>query len=120
VSCEKDKDTELDGKWQLKEVMDIDGVVHPVDTVWYDFQNTLFRYQYYDTAEKQYHWTHGLKTKEGEDRFRIELLPYAIPVDSFILFTDWKSGVRSFTVEKKTRTSLVLSSEGKEYRFKDF
>ena len=46
VSCNK-VEHKLEGKWQLKTV-EANGVVQTVDTVWYNFQTSLFEYQLYD------------------------------------------------------------------------
>lgn len=122
TACESVTDTDLDGKWLLKEVIQADGSVHQVDTVWYNFQNTLFMYQWYDKngEERQYHQMYGFKIKESDNLIRLEMQYYSMPVDSFLMFTDWNSGIRSFNVDKKTSKSLILSSEGKEYHFTNF
>ena len=52
VSCNK-VEHKLEGKWQLKTV-EANGVVQTVDTVWYNFQTSLFEYQLYDPAKDVY------------------------------------------------------------------
>lgn len=120
ISCDSDKDTEIDGKWQLKEVMELDGSVHPVDTVWYNFQNTLFMYQLYDPENDTYPYTFGVKYKESENTIRLEMHAWPVAVDSFLPLTDWENGIRTFHVDKKNNKTLILSADGKEYHFKKF
>lgn len=52
VSCSKDEETELDGKWQLQEI-EQNGEVQYTDTVFYNFQNSLFMYQTYSPSEDE-------------------------------------------------------------------
>ncbi|MDL2256361.1 lipocalin-like domain-containing protein [Parabacteroides sp. OttesenSCG-928-K15] len=116
-SCKTDKDTELDGKWILREVVDADGTRQKVDTVWYNFQNTLFMYQLYNAADDKYPYIHGLKTKEGDNRFHIKLENSPVSVGSFLPLTDWEDRERTFTIEKHSHNKLILNSEGKDYFF---
>ena len=64
VSCNK-VEHKLEGKWQLKTV-EANGVVQTVDTVWYNFQTSLFEYQLYDPAKDVYRTNFGYKTLEGD------------------------------------------------------
>ena len=56
--------TEFEGKWQLAEI-EYAGNVTPVDTVWYNFQTSLFQYQIYDRTTDQYLAVHGYHTYEN-------------------------------------------------------
>ncbi|MDL2209096.1 lipocalin-like domain-containing protein [Parabacteroides sp. OttesenSCG-928-O15] len=116
-SCKQDIETELDGKWLLREVITADGSVQKVDTVWYNFQNTLFMYQLYDAATDNYPYFYGFKTKMDETHIRLEIKPYVYTVSDLLRQSDWESGTREFAIEQKTPKRLILSSEGKEYRF---
>ena len=122
VSCEKDDKDDLEGKWQLREVIDAEGVVQKVDTVWYNFQNTLFMYQLYDATEETpvYRQCYGFKTKKDENKVLLELTSYTVTVDEFLPYTDWSTGSRTFTIEKVSGKQLILSSEGKQYKFHSF
>ena len=122
ISCKKDDKDDLEGKWLLKEVIDADGIVHKVDTVWYNFQNTLFMYQLYDATEEspKYKHCYGFKTRESEERILLELTSYGTTVDDFLPYTDWSTGSRTFTVERVSGNQLILSSEEKQYKFHSF
>ena len=106
VACDKVEHT-LDGKWQL-ETVEADGEIQVVDTVWYNFQTSLFQYQLYDAAHDVYRSNYGYKITYGQ------------PVESFLPYTDWTAPKRTFTIEESSATRLVLSDDGKRYSFKKF
>lgn len=119
VSCNK-VEHKLEGKWQLKTV-EANGTVQTVDTVWYNFQTSLFEYQLYDPAQDVYRTNFGYKTLEEDTRLELELVNYgSTPVERFLHYTDWTSAKRTFTIERSSVNNLVLSSEGKTYTFKKF
>jgi len=124
MACEPSHNDDIDGKWQLREVVNEDGSVNRVDTVWYNFQTSLFMYQYYDAYDKEgegdYHHSYGYKTREGDTNMELELITYGTPVDSFLLKTDWATAKRSFVIEDHSKNKLVLKSEGKQYNFHKF
>jgi len=120
VSCEPDRGDKFDGKWQLKEVVQVDGTVHAVDTVWYNFQNTLFMYQLYEPANDNYRHIYGFKTWEGDEHLILKMNPDPVSVESFLPHTDWESDTRSFIIEKRSGSELVLSFEGVVYYFRKF
>lgn len=119
VSCDK-VERQLEGKWQLKTV-EADGVVQKVDTVWYNFQTSLFEYQLYDPARNTYRTNFGYKELEGDTRLDLELVNYgSITAEEFLRYTDWTSTKQTFTIEKSSATNLVMSCEGRTYTFKKF
>lgn len=114
TACDK-MTTDLEGKWLLKQI-ESKGTSTPVDTVWYNFQTSLFMYQLYDTTTGKYDQAYGLNYFEGENEVKLEL-----PEGAAILpKTDWDSHIRVFKIEKVSRKELVLSSEGKTYFFDKF
>ena len=119
VSCNK-VEHKLEGKWQLKTV-EANGVVQTVDTVWYNFQTSLFEYQLYDPAKDVYRTNFGYKTLEGDTRLDLELVIYGgTPLEQFMRYTDWTSPKQTFTIEQSSVTNLVMSCEGRTYTFKKF
>lgn len=110
--------TEIEGKWQLSK-MESDGIVTKVDTVWYNFQTTLFKYQIYDKKSDTYSSCNGLCILENE-KLSLVLVSDPVPAEQFIISTDWSSPSREFFIEKKKHNDLVLSSEGKTYYFRKF
>lgn len=118
VACDKVEHT-LDGKWQL-ETVEANGEIQVVDTVWYNFQTSLFQYQLYDAAHDVYRSNYGYKTLVEDTRLELELVTYGQPVESFLPYTDWTAPKRTFTIEESSATRLVLSDDGKRYSFKKF
>lgn len=119
LSCDQVSDTELDGKWQLQQVVK-DGIREKVDTIYYNFQNTLFQYQIYNATTDRYPYAFGYKTKNSDSGITLELISYPHPIDTFLPQTDWKSRIQTFRIEKKTSNQLILSCEGTIYTFRKF
>jgi len=120
VSCEPDRGDKLDGKWLLEEITSAEGAVQAVDTVWYNFQNTLFMYQLYDPATEKYHHIYGFKSWENDNRILLEMKPNPVSLESFLPLTDWENANRSFEVKNSSKGKLTLESEGKTYSFRKF
>lgn len=113
MSCSKDEETELDGKWQLQQIAQ-NGEVQHTDTIFYNFQNTLFMYQTYSPSTDVYRKSYGYKAQQGSE-LSLEILSI-----DFLPFTDWSSVKRTFTIEKHDRKQLILVSDGKTYTFRKF
>lgn len=118
VSCDK-VEHNLEGKWQLKTV-EAGGSVQTVDTVWYNFQTSLFEYQLYNPTADAYSYNFGYKTLEGDTKLELELVIEGNPATSFLRLTDWTSPKRTFTIDKSSATRLILSGDGKIYTFHKF
>lgn len=110
--------TEFEGKWQLAEI-ECAGDVTPVDTVWYNFQTSLFQYQIYDRTTDQYLAVHGYHTYEN-GILSLDLFQSTEDERNFLKRTDWDSAQRSFSVEEISREKLILSDDGKRYIFRKF
>ena len=119
VACSNDVYDKLDGKWQLQQVEE-NGIVQDVDTIYYNFQTSLFMYQIYDPALDDIRACYGFNTKEGDNKLLLELISNPKPVESFLKYTDWTSTTRVFIIEKADRKKLILESEGKRYTFRKF
>ena len=65
VSCSKDTESKLFGKWQLQKV-EASGNVQNVDTVYFNFEHSLFMYQVYVTEIDSFRHQYGYNTLEGE------------------------------------------------------
>lgn len=118
ASCDK-PERQLEGKWLLKEVEE-NGVVTPVDTVWYNFQTSLFQYQIYDRASDTYQVCYGYKVMNDEHSLDLELTFDYEGVRDFLPLTDWDSAKRHFEIESLTGKELKLSGDGKRYHFSKF
>lgn len=123
AACDRETETQLMGRWQLREVRSAGGTVERVDTVWYNFQTSLFMYQLYDASAGpagSYYSCYGFNHVEEEGRLLLELLPDPKPLAEFLPRTDWAAAQRLFVIEKLSSGELILSGDGKEYRFRKF
>lgn len=116
--CDNSLEQKLEGKWQLKEVKRPEGLVERVDTVWYNFQTSLFEYQLYVPALDSMRNLYGYKTLRGADSLELELISYFNTTQNFLPLTDWSAPKRLFRIVEQRGNRLVLESDGKEYHFK--
>lgn len=116
--CDNSLEQKLEGKWQLKEVKQPEGLVERVDTVWYNFQTSLFEYQLYVPALDSMRNLYGYKTLLGADSLELELISYFNTTQNFLPLTDWSAPKRLFRIVEQRGNRLVLESDGKEYHFK--
>ena len=119
IACGDSLERQLEGKWQLKTV-EQNGQIETVDTVWYNFQNSLFEYQVYVPAIDSVRNMYGYKTLVGDQHLELELVSYFITIKDFLPLTDWSSPKRTFQIEESSGSRLTLSSEGKTYTFKKY
>ena len=119
IACGDSLERHLEGKWQLKTV-EQNGQVETVDTVWYNFQNSLFEYQVYVPAIDSVRNMYGYKTLADDRHLELELVSHFITIKDFLPLTDWSSYKRTFQIEESTGSRLILSSEGKTYTFKKY
>ena len=119
IACGDSLERQLEGKWQLKTV-EQNGQIETVDTVWYNFQNSLFEYQVYVPAIDSVRNMYGYKTLVDDQHLELELVSYFITIKDFLPITDWSAPKRTFQIEESTGSRLTLSSEGKTYTFKKY
>lgn len=119
IACGDSLEHHLEGKWQLKTV-EQNGKIEIVDTVWYNFQNSLFEYQVYVPAIDSVRNMYGYKTLADDQHLELELVSYFTTIKDFLPLTDWSSPKRTFQIEDSTGSRLILSSEGKTYTFKKY
>ncbi len=118
MACQDEISDRLKGKWQLQSVEE-NGVTIEVDTVWYNFQSeSLFMYQIYRASSHDYLHTYGYKTQPDEHTLKLELINYVILVKDFLPHTDWKSGTRTFTINKIDSRRMILKGDDKIYTFR--
>lgn len=110
--------TDFEGKWQLTEVESADSVIQ-VDTVWYNYQTSIFQYQIYDRSTDEYLVVYGYHAYEDEE-LSIELFQSTELEKAFLSRTDWFSAQRVFTVEKLSGKQMILTDDGKRYIFRKY
>ena len=115
VACDNVTFSPLVGKWQLKTV-EKNGVIIPVDTVWYNFQSTsLFSLQVFNSQTGEYLAFEGTRTQKED------LLSISLFFESCVDHSDWNSTNRSFLIVNSSRQRLLLKSEeGYLYSFIKF
>ena len=122
ISCDKlfvfvsGKEADLQGKWQMDNA----------DTVYYNFQNSLFQYQIYlqkdiISSVFGYYVLHGDTALELKllrenspiflDHLEWDTIPY--PMDKDVIF-------KKFTIEKLTNKQLILYSNNGKISFHKF
>jgi len=122
ISCDKmfvfisGKEADLQGKWQMDNA----------DTVYYNFQNSLFQYQIY-LQKDEISSVNGYYTLYGDTAIELRLLrEYSpIPLDHLGWDTLYSSTYKDtifnkFTIEKFTNKQLVLSSNNEKMSFRKF
>ena len=86
-----------------------------VDTVYFNFEHSLFMYQVYVTEIDSFRHQYGYNTLEGEKTLLLELENDPTPISKFLPYTDWDSAKQTYTIEKLESKQLILSREGKTY-----
>ncbi|MDR2810170.1 MAG: lipocalin-like domain-containing protein [Tannerellaceae bacterium] len=119
LSCSDGINDKLEGKWQLQEV-ESNGRKEKVDTLYYNFQSSLFMYQIYHPSSDSFSHCYGFKVMETTNRVKLELTAYSNSLNKFLPQTDWTTPQRHFVIEQITDNRLVLNSEEKRYFFRKF
>lgn len=119
AACSKDTESKLFGKWQLQKV-EANGVVQDVDTVYFNFEHSLFMYQVYVAEIDSFRHQYGYNTLEGDKTLLLELENNPRPIHKFLPYTDWDSSKHTYTIDELKSKQLILSSEGKTYTFRKF
>ncbi|MDR3217688.1 MAG: lipocalin-like domain-containing protein [Dysgonamonadaceae bacterium] len=118
VSCDKlfldveGSEADLQGKWQM------DGV----DTVYYNFQKSLFQYQIYRQKDKMTS-IYGYYFLHGDTVIDLKLFKKDIP--SSLTVSGWDDAdddmkSKSFRISKLTNKKLILSADDEMISFRKF
>ncbi|MDR1644499.1 MAG: lipocalin-like domain-containing protein [Tannerellaceae bacterium] len=119
ASCSREIGDRIDGKWQMQQI-EADGKVWNVDTIYYNFQTSVFMYQIYRPLSDSFSHCYGFKTMETDKQALLELTDYGVVISKFLPQTDWETPIRRFIVEEITAKRLILQSDGKRYIFRRF
>ncbi|MDR1918419.1 MAG: lipocalin-like domain-containing protein [Tannerellaceae bacterium] len=119
AACSDGISDRLEGKWQLQQV-ETNGRTEKTDTMFYNFQTSLFMYQIYHPEVDTFSHCYGFKVMETKNQLMLELTGYAVSLNKFLPQTDWLSSKRRFVVEQLTEKRLVLSADDKRYTFRKF
>ena len=119
ASCSDGISDKLEGKWQLQQV-EFNGRKEKADTLFYNFQTSLFMYQIYHPDADTFSHCYGFKVMETKNQVMLELTGYSMSLGRFLPQTDWAGAQRRFVIEKITDKRLVLNSDNKRYTFRRF
>lgn len=117
-ACSKDEQSKLSGKWQIQQI-EMNGNVVPVDTIYFNFESSLFQYQIYSPSSNSYKSWVGYNSVNDGNQLLLELNDQN-NIKQFLHLTDWSEGKRLYTIEKLTNKRLTLSSENRTYTFRKF
>lgn len=117
-ACSKDEQSKLSGKWQIQQI-EMNGNVVPVDTIYFNFESSLFQYQIYSPSSNSYKSWVGYNSVNDGNQLLLELNDQN-NIKQFLHLTDWSEGKRLYTIEKLTNKRLILSSENRTYTFRKF
>jgi hypothetical protein len=119
AACSDGINDKLEGKWQLQQV-ETGGRKEKADTLFFNFQTSLFMYQIYHPGADTFSHCYGFKVMETTNQVKLELTGYSISLNKFLPQTDWTSPQRRYIIEQITDNRLVLNSEDKRYTFRKF
>ena len=117
-ACSKDEQSKLSGKWQIQQI-EMNGNVVPVDTIYFNFESSIFQYQIYSPSSNSYKSWVGYNSVNDGNQLLLELNDQN-NIKQFLHLTDWSEGKRLYTIEKLTNKRLTLSSENRTYTFRKF
>jgi len=123
IACDKifvgvsGKEADLQGKWQMNDA----------DTVYYNFQNSIFLYQIYLTKGDMSQ-VYGYYTLQGDTSIELRLLSEYAPYlsldylrwDTLYSATGQDTIFKTFKIEKLTSKELILSSNNGTASFHKF
>jgi len=118
IACNNSTEDKLEGKWQLRQT-ELDGHIETVDTVYYNFQTSLFMYQIYISDADVFREAYGHKLLEDKN-LTIDLSLQSS--ESFMKLTDWTNEKENFLIEKISGNQLIMMNKttGKKYTFRKF
>jgi len=122
ISCDKlfvgisGKEADLQGKWQMESA----------DTVYYNFQNSLFLYQIYLKKDKMSQ-VYGYYILHSDNSLDLRLLREYSPIpldylkwDTLYSTTGQDTLFKAFKIEKFTKNQLILHSNNERISFHKF
>lgn len=120
ISCEDYIETGIEGQWQLRKVVDAEGVEHSVDTIFYAFKKDVFRYLSLKPGVVDTTFTCFGNYKEEGDSLFISVVQSSFQPWDCLDCLDWSELNKHFFVKKHKGNSLELVSEGVQYIFRKY
>jgi len=126
TACDKYKNYRLDGMWQLKTVVDVNGNENKVDTVFYSFQReVMFSVTILENPEfAKFPPFYGYMDMLSDNKIHLVINNSADEsnVAWFLSLSGWSAADVTFDIKEYNGKNLVLfdSGNGKTYTFKKF
>lgn len=117
-SCSDDENSNLEGRWQLNQMITADGQTQNVDTIFYSFHKNVFQYLKLTSDTETFMGFGNYTVSGGEIKVDLDwdsFRPYEC--DTCL---KWNSLSRSFLVKKNTSSTLELVSDGETLYFKKY
>lgn len=118
VSCRDDENAKIEGRWQLTQIVTVDGNKQDVDTIFYSFKKDVFQYLKLTSDTETFMGFGNYKISGSEIKVDLDwdsFRPYEC--DTCL---GWGSLSRSFVIKKNTSSILELESEGEVLYFKKY
>lgn len=135
LSCSKSMEKQLEGQFKLHTVLDTLGNITVVDTLFFNFQNTIFRCQWFDSKGKVISQPDGFyaladrslelrlvypyQTRDSLKIVSRNPIRYQVPIFPLFLDHDTLRKVRFELVELSSK-SLVLREKAITYMFERY
>lgn len=119
ASCGEDfKNSGIEGQWQLREIEYSDGHKEKVDTIFYSFKKSVFRYLKLKSDTESF-YCYGNYDING-DELSIDLDRDSFEPRDDENSLDWDSLSRKFTIKEQNSTSLILLFDNNIYYFRKY
>ncbi|MGL5919793.1 MAG: lipocalin-like domain-containing protein [Bacteroidales bacterium] len=118
-SCNKDNDTDLRAKWQLREVRVKNEVRQKYDSVFYNFDNYVFCFLKLVPNSFESFQTYGEFAQKG-DSLIINMKDDYYATPDILNIMEWHDRVMRFQIRKLDNRSLELSDRDTLYVFRKF
>lgn len=119
VSCRDEYlDKGIEGRWQLREIINEDGSVSEVDTIFYSFKKSVFEYL---KLRDPYNYFHCFGNYKIEDKtLKINVSHDSFEPEGYDQYFDWNSYDRNFQIKEHTSSRLQLEYEGIILKFRRY
>lgn len=117
-SCSDDENSNLEGRWQMNQMVTSDGKTHEVDTIFYAFDKNVFQYLKLTSDTETFMGFGNYSVVNGE--IKVDLIWDTFRPYECDTCLGWNSLSRVFLVKKNTSSALELESDGEILYFKKY
>lgn len=117
--CQKETASLIEAKWQLREMLFMDGTKIRVDSIFYNFQKGTFS-AIRMRSNDEYKSFMGSYVLNGVDELTINLHLKEGELEEIPDDIGWDSEEKRFRVESISTSDMCLSSDNKKYLFRKY